>query len=225
MSPLSSVTVIGHSVVGRHFQVALRGKLKYTVRPQAPGNLFSPESLLHFKSHHWFLEEEQTMSIARRNFLKSAAKTTLSAGLAIVSAQGLLGQEPTRSGMRRGSDKADFPIPLEAQEDELFRFRSSTFTPYVGDIFQIPNARGEMITLRLVSVSDYKVKSATRIATKRTLPTESFSLTFSATEKLPQFTSIHKVSHPALGDFDLFLTSRETDDGKVTYEAVFNHLR
>ena len=162
------------------------------------------------------------MSIARRNFLKSATMTTLSAGLAIVSAQGLLGQQPTRSGMRRGGDRADFPIPLEAQENELFFFRSSTFTPYVGDIFQIPNARGEMITLRLVSVSDYKVKTATRLATKRNRPTESFSLTFSANEKLPQFTSIHKMSHPALGDFDLFLTSRKTEDGDYTYEAVFN---
>ncbi|HYJ84722.1 MAG TPA: twin-arginine translocation signal domain-containing protein [Pyrinomonadaceae bacterium] len=165
------------------------------------------------------------MSIARRNFLKSATMTTLAAGLAIVSAQGLLGQQHTRSGMKTGGDSADFPIPLEAQEKESIHFRSSTFTPYVGDIFQIPNARGEMITLRLVRVSDYRVKRETQLATKSTRLTESFSLTFSATEKLPQFTSIHKMSHPALGEFDLFLTSRKTDDGKTIYEAVFNHIQ
>jgi len=162
------------------------------------------------------------MSIARRNFLKSATMATLAAGFAIVSAQGLVGQQPARSGMRRGSDRTDFPIPLEAQADELFQFRSSTFTPYIGDIFQIPNARGEMITLRLVSVSDYNVKRTTRLATRKTSPTESFSLTFRATEKLPKFTSIHKMSHPALGEFDLFLTGRTTDDGENIYEAVFN---
>jgi hypothetical protein len=149
--------------------------------------------------------------------------TTLSAGLAIISAQGLLGQQSPGSG-KKGSDGGYFPIPLEAQEDELFYFKSSTFTPYVGDIFQIPNALGEMITLRLVSVSDYKVKRATQLTTKKTISTESFSLTFSATEKLPLFTSIHKVSHPALGNFDLFLTSRETENGDYIFEAVFNRV-
>jgi uncharacterized protein DUF6916 len=174
------------------------------------------------------------MSIARRSFLRSAALTTLSAGVALGSAELILGQQPmkgvaperktqpTRRIQR--ADTGDFPIPLEAQESELFHFKASTFTPYVGDIFQIPNARGEMITLRLVSVSEYKVKKGTRLATGKTRQTESFSLTFSAREKLSPFTSIHKMSHPALGKFDLFLTSRETEDGTFMYEAVFNRI-
>lgn len=160
------------------------------------------------------------MSIARRSFLKSATTTTIAAGLALTSAHLIFGQQPTGSG----TDGANFPIPLEAQEHALFQFRSSTFTPYVGDIFQIPNSRGGMITLRLVGVSDYQVKSTTKLGPKAASPTESFSLTFGATEKLPPFTSIHKMSHPALGKFDLFLTSCETKDGDYIYEAVFNHV-
>jgi hypothetical protein len=163
------------------------------------------------------------MSIARRNFLKSATMTTLSAGLAIVSAQGLLGQQPTRSGMRRGAE-ADFPIPLEAQEKEIFQFRSSTFSPYVGDFFQAPNARGDMIALKLIRVDEYKISENARIQAKQARQPQSFAIVFSASEKLPPFTSIHRVSHPALGEFDLFLSSREADDGTLRYEAVFNHV-
>jgi hypothetical protein len=160
------------------------------------------------------------MPIARRSFLKSATTTTIAAGLALSSAHLIFGQQP-----RKGAETADFPVPVEAQKEESFQFRSSTFKPYVGDIFQIPNARGEMITLRLVSVSDYKAKGTTKLATRRARDTESFSLTFSATQKLPPFTSIHKMSHPALGEFDLFLTSRKSDDGDHIYEAVFNRMQ
>jgi hypothetical protein len=171
------------------------------------------------------------MSIARRSFLKSAALSTLSAGLALSSAHLIFGQQtrkvvtrtPTTGGVV--SADGDFPIPIEAEADAPFAFRASTFRPYVGDIFQIPNSRGEMIELRLTSVRDYAMKAATKVSTRKVRQPESFSLSFTATEPLPQFTSIHKISHPALGEFDLFMTSREPENGTFIYEAVFNHLR
>lgn len=163
------------------------------------------------------------MSIARRNFLKSATLTTLSAGLALGSAHLLFGQQREKGG--RISADHDFPIPLQAEADALFSFRASTFRPYVGDIFQIPNSRGEMIELKLTSVSEYLMKPSTRISTKQVRQPRSFALTFSASESLPPFTSIQHVSHPALGEFDLFLTSHATDDGSFRYEAVFNHIQ
>jgi len=46
---------------------------------------------------------------------------------------------------------------------------------------------------------------------------------FKAARPLPPFTSIHQISHPSLGKFDLFLTPREKD-GAFYYEAVFNHI-
>ncbi|HVQ37501.1 MAG TPA: hypothetical protein VMS31_08210 [Pyrinomonadaceae bacterium] len=171
------------------------------------------------------------MSIARRSFLKSATMTTLSAGLALSSAHLIFGQQGKKGTARKLVEGAgagavgDFPVPIEAEQDALFSFRASTFRPYVGDIFQIPNSRGEMIELKLTRVSEYAIKSATKIATRKARQPESFSLRFTATEQLPPFSSIHKISHPALGEFDLFLKSHETDGGTVTYEAVFNHIQ
>lgn len=170
------------------------------------------------------------MSIARRSFLKSATMSTLSAGLALGSAHLMFGQGikrdeilPIRRIARTDPD-GNFPVPIEAQQDALFYFRPQTFTPYVGDIFQAPNSRGQMITMKLIRVSEYKMAATTRIATKKTRQPQAFSLTFTASEPLPPFTSIHKVSHPALGTFDLFLTSRVADDGTFLWEAVFNHM-
>lgn len=173
------------------------------------------------------------MSIARRTFLKSATKTTISAGIALTSASLIFGQnrpgkierEVTAPRGMQHTTPGDFPIPLEAREEDLFYFTASTFKPYVGDIFQIPDALGQMITLRLDSVSEYKLRKTTWMANKNTLQTESFSLKFSSAEKLSTFTSIHKMSHPALGKFDIFLTSRELEDGTFTYVAVFSRLQ
>jgi hypothetical protein len=47
---------------------------------------------------------------------------------------------------------------------------------------------------------------------------------FKAAGPLPQFTSIHKISHPSLGKFDLFLTPHSQEGGALLYEAVFNHI-
>ncbi len=175
------------------------------------------------------------MSIARRTFLKSATRTALAAGLALGSAHLIFGQdrrnesslepaEPIRRLIKTDPD-GYFPVPFEAQESDLFYFKSSTFTPYVGDIFQIPNALGQMITLRLVSVTDYRVNKGTKLGTRKTRQPESFALTFSAVDQLPPFTSIHRMSHPALGTFDLFLTSRRSRSGDYSYDAIINHIQ
>ena len=177
------------------------------------------------------------MSIARRHFLKSATMSTLSAGLALGGAQLIFGQigrkgeplgdrtiEPVERQQNLTDPNGNFPVPLEAQQDALFYFRPSTFTPYIGDIFQAPNYRGDMITMTLISVTEYKVAAKTKITTKKIRQPQAFSLTFSASEPLPPFTSIQKMSHPALGGFDLFLTSHLTEDGTFRNEAVFNHL-
>lgn len=156
------------------------------------------------------------MNLPRRSFLKAGTLTALSAGLAIGSVRFAFAQNPSRT--------KDFEIPLEAEENALFSFRRETFEPYVGDIFQSPNARGEMVALTLTQVQNYKAKTDTKISTRIPRELRSFSLTFSAEERLPQFTSIYKVSHPALGEFDLFLTPHQRKDGTMIYEAVFNHL-
>lgn len=164
------------------------------------------------------------MSIPRRSFLKSATMTTVSAGLALGAAHLVFGQRGSNKRDTRGDVGDYFQVPLKAQQDALSYFKASTFTPYVGDIFQVPNALGEMIELKLIGVSEYKMKAATRMSYGNPRTTESFSLTFSSMERLPPFTSIHQISHPALGKFDLFLISHETEDGTFLFEATFNHL-
>jgi hypothetical protein len=166
--------------------------------------------------------------------------TALSAGLALVGAQWVLGQK--RGIASRKTTEVDeeiktveldpgvsqqeiSKIPIEAQQSALFYYTSGTFEPYVNDIFQVPNARGQMITLTLVRVSQYKMRPTTRLSTKKTRQPDSFSLSFRAEARLPQFTSIHRVSHPALGEIDMFLTLHQADDGTLFYEAVFNHVR
>ena len=159
------------------------------------------------------------MSIERRRFIKSALLTAASAGLALGAGQAVLGQKKRKPLETR----LGFPIPIRAQEDALFYFSEATFRPYVNGYFEAPNARGQMVSLKLLSVTAYKPKVGSMVAPSRAVETDSFSLMFKSTERLPPFTSIHQITHPSLGKFDLFLTPREKD-GEFYYEAVFNHI-
>jgi hypothetical protein len=112
-------------------------------------------------------------------------------------------------------------IPVTAQAEATFMFTRATFEPYVGGIFQAPDSLGRLVSLTLLRATT-NTPSA-RISTGRPVVTDSFSLMFRAERSLPPFTSIHHVSHPALGQFDLFMTPRQRD-GVFYYEAVFNHI-
>jgi len=160
------------------------------------------------------------MAISRRFFLKSGTLTALAAGVAFSPNNLVFGQKRTLT-TKQSPINFGFQIPTTAQQQPTFMFRQTTFEPYVGGIFQAPDARGNMVSLTLLSATTNK--SSAKITTGRAQETDSFSLMFKAERQLPQFTSIHKVSHPALGKFDLFLTPREKD-GTYYYEAVFNHI-
>ncbi len=154
------------------------------------------------------------MPVSRRTFLRDGLCSAISIGLLLASFRVGFGQEPRTQTPRE--------IPLEAQRDPVFRFVEETFKPYLNGIFQAPNARGEMIEMKLVKVQGHKqINSLTKSAKE----TKSFSLIFRASGELPPFTSIHTISHPALGKFDLFLTKRETEDNELFYEAVINHVQ
>ena len=150
------------------------------------------------------------MTIPRRTFLRDAFRSTVSAGLLIAAARATFSQKGTEAG-----------VPLEAQKEPVFLFSELTFEPYVGDIFTAPNARGEAIELKLIKLQKHEPKNE---LTKLARPTKSFSLVFKASDELPPFTSIHTISHPRLGKFDLFLTRRKTQQGALFYEAVINHV-
>jgi len=151
------------------------------------------------------------MPHTRRTFLRDGLRSALSVGLLLAASRVGLGQDPSKTP----------PIPIEAQKDPVFMFSEETFKPYVGGVFTAPNAKGEKIELRLVELKSF---TASTKLTRRSLPTKSFALVFKASAELPPFTSIHTISHPSLGEFDLFLTKRKTDDGDFFYEAVITHL-
>src|SRR5262245_7803233 len=162
------------------------------------------------------------MSLPRRRFLKAGMMSALSAGVVLGTARASFSQKSGRvsTAVETQSRAA---LPLEAQQDPVFLFTHGTFDTYVGDIFLAPNSRGEMVSLTLVQVTSYRPERATRMATKPSPQTDCFSLMFKASERLPPFTSIHKISHPALGNFDLFLTPRESCI-VLYYAAVINHI-
>jgi hypothetical protein len=158
------------------------------------------------------------MAISRRFFIKSGALTALAAGVALSPQARAFGQKRTM-GTSLGVQ-----IPIEAQKEPTYMFTRETFDPYVGSIFQAPNARGKLISLTLLSATSYKASAKTKISTAMARETDSFSLMFKAASELPPFTSIHKISHPALGKFDLFLTLHSQAGKELIYEAVFNHI-
>ena len=155
------------------------------------------------------------MPISRRFFLRTGTLTALAAGVAFVPNDLAFGQRRTLS------TSPGVQIPMTAQLEPTYMFRRETFDPYVGGIFQAPDARGRMISLTLMSATTNR--PTVKLSRTKAIPTESFSLMFKAEQRLPWFTSIHRMSHPALGNFDLFLTPREKD-GVYYYEAVFNHI-
>jgi hypothetical protein len=152
------------------------------------------------------------MPHTRRAFLRDGLRSVLSVGFLLAASRAGLGQDPSNTTPT---------VPIEVQKDPVFMFSEETFKPYVGGVFTAPNARGEKIELKLVELQSF---TASTKLTRRSVPSKSFSLLFKASAELPPFTSIHSISHPSLGEFDLFLTKRKTDDGDLFYEAVINHF-
>jgi Domain of unknown function (DUF6916) len=157
------------------------------------------------------------MHLPRRQFLVSA----ISAGLVLSMTRASFAQKghgSVKIDIQRSTD-----LSLAVQSDPVFSFRAETFKPYIGSFFTAPNSLGQPVPLELLSVDTFRPKNASKL-TKRFINTNCFSLMFKASAGLPPFTSIHKVSHPALGEFDLFLTPRTGENGDRFYEAVINHL-
>lgn len=115
-------------------------------------------------------------------------------------------------------------LPIDVLRDPVYQFSKETFEPYVGGYFQAPNARGELVALKLIKVDAYQPKEETKITTRSPIGTESFSLLFSAEAPL-SVASIHPIKHGALGDFKLALTRKTGKYREIYYEAVFNRVR
>ncbi len=149
------------------------------------------------------------MLLARRKFVQTSL---------LFAASTFLFSENIRSGLAQ-TLSSDDKLSDQVLRDPVFRFTRETFEPYVGGYFESPGARGQTVTLKLVSVDPYTPNSKTPPAS------DSFTLHFDADGELPTFISIYPIKHAALGSFDLFLTRRDGAKGEISYEAVFNHLK
>jgi hypothetical protein len=120
-------------------------------------------------------------------------------------------------------------IRIQSLEDPLFMFTAATFEPYIGGYFQTLNATGKEVALKLLKVDRFEARKKQKFEMRATIlpnaiQTNSFSLLFISEERLPEFTTIYKIEHGALGRFDLFLTASAGKEGEFYYQAVFNHL-
>lgn len=154
--------------------------------------------------------------------MRMPRRTFLASGLIVGASTALLLRESNSVFAETALNQVD-DIPYEALQDPLITFTASTFKPYVGGYFQTRNSRGEVIALKLLKVKSFDPKRTT--ITTKSVSTDSFSLFFSSEARLPQFTSIYRIEHSALGQFDLFLTPRTGLNGELFYEAVFNHTK
>ena len=149
------------------------------------------------------------MLLARRKFIKSSL--IFAATAAVINANSPVGF--ARALFNDG-------LPDEVLRDPVYSFSKETFEPYVGGYFEALGSRGEKIALKLIKVETPEIKTPAR-----SVPTDCFYLQFDAEAPLPRFKSIHPISHGALGDFSLFLTRKDGNNGQIFYEAVFNRLR
>lgn len=155
------------------------------------------------------------MTNSRRVFLRTGSLAALGAGLLHGPLQTAFGQS-----LRKNNPAEDFHIPYPATIDSAYHFTPGTFQPYVGGIFGGRGvARAVSLTLLSVDVYDHGAQSVTRRARR----TSCFSLQFQASGELTELTTIHRLEHAALGEFELFLTRHDDARGQIFYEAIINH--
>jgi hypothetical protein len=126
--------------------------------------------------------------------------------------------------LRRSDPAVDFQIPHEATQSPTFYFTRDTFEPYVGGIFTTRGVGGRTVNMKLQPIRDCTPKTTTRLMTKPARKSDCFALTFRAPARLSDLTTIYRLKHGALGEFDVFMTERAGVRGVYFYEAVFNHL-
>ena len=154
------------------------------------------------------------MSVSRRSFIRSAAVCALATGALLRTPLAAFGQAGAGSY---------FATPYEATTSPVFHFTRATFEPYLQGIFLAAGARSRTVELQLVAIRDYAPPSDPRLTTRAPRRTDCFSLLFRSAAPLSQLSSIHRVEHAALGEFDLFLTE-SVERGWYFYEAVINHV-
>jgi hypothetical protein len=161
----------------------------------------------------------------RRYFLRASARAVLGVGLLCVVPAFVSGQESSGSGRRRSGY---FAIPPEAASDPLTRLTRSSFVRYNGDFFETIQDTGEKLLINLLRIEDLpqqrELEQQRRLPSKKLaqIKEESFSLIFRGPLEIPLRQRIHRLTHPVLGEMEVFLVPVGKDEGSRYYEVVFN---
>jgi len=94
------------------------------------------------------------------------------------------------------------------------KLKKSSFEPHLNQKFEIYPQEGKKVKVELVRITEDKKGNV-----------ESFSVLFRGPKDNPLAHDTHKVKHPKMGEFNLFLgpVVTEKTDG-VYYQAVFTRL-
>ena len=156
--------------------------------------------------------------LSRRGFLRSGTLAAVCASFAARTGGLVFGQ-----GWKQ-NDGVGFQVPDEVRQDPLFYYTRAAFEPCIGSTFTTLGAYGSMVDLTLVRVTGYQPVTNRRILTKEAQSPDCFSLSFSGSEPLASFTTIHTMQHDVLGKFDLFVVDGGDEGGRLSYVAVINHV-
>lgn len=159
------------------------------------------------------------MRLPRRGFVKTGVLSAISTGIVAGNPALLFSQK----GQRTQSERM-LTNPLSALRHPVYSFTQATFEGFLGDIFTTPNAHGRKLELELVKVSGYEPSPQTKVMLRKAVQPTTFSLTFLSADELPPFTTIHKLNHAKFGEFPLFMTRTQREDGLYAYEAVISHF-
>lgn len=142
----------------------------------------------------------------RRNFLKLTGAAAFG-GLMIGGSSGVFGQKTER-----------FSIPQTIFSDRSSTLTKQTFEPLLDTTFVFSNTDGSAVSMKLVEVigrEDLKNKFDR-------IPTDGFTLIFEVQGKAATADKIYQVSHSALSDFPMFVSSVGKSGRR--YQAIFNRV-
>lgn len=160
------------------------------------------------------------MTLSRRKFMK--------AGIMVAAFAGIPLKTLVAPGQQLGGGQPSgelYPIPVEAQNDLLNYYTSSTFKPYINSLFQIRLTNNDAKYITLVEVKDNCPAPAQNGVT--TLG-DCYSLLFLSMRNQSSKQNTYIVKHPSLGEFSLFIVpvgKRIARTNQQYYEAVINRRK
>lgn len=147
----------------------------------------------------------------RRSFLKTGTLSVLGGYL-------FLGHG--NSFGRSKQDVGYFAIPDSVLSDTTSTFTRETFLPHLNSSFTLVNRKMRALgSLRLAEIPDRNIEAGSFESDN----IDGFNLIFANEGKLALADGVHRVSHPAIGEFSIFVST--VGRSGLRYQAVFARRR